>query len=321
MKRIVSLLFLLYSALSYGQTAVFSSIINTTNEDVNIMPLYDKESPIRAQEEVLAQKYTDDFTNLTLLRAIGIENYKTDIADVFKHSIAGAYDSYNILAPMSAGSKLKSFIKKISANETIRDILADFSIDMVCDLCKFYPKDFKQEAKKQIQQAKEIVESLPSLHIVIRNHDLYVNGERDRKHDGGLEGFIIRRIYEDGIPIQYVSDYIDRLSSSVEATDVSSNEDYLGMVTINDELDYCITASGNYYYLKKTNLRIVPPFMNSYFSRRETHTSVECFTDSNSHYYKIRALYQKYDRVADKWILNPGAFIVIDSEGNQIYRE
>jgi len=321
MKRIVSLLFLLYSALSYGQTAVFSSTINTTNEDMHVMPLYDDENPMRAQEEVLAQKYADDFTKLTLLRAIGIENYKTEISDAFKYSISGAYNSYNILAPMRADSKLKSFIIKISANETIRNLLADFSIDVVCDLCKFYPKDFKREAKKQIQEAKEIVESLPSLHIVIRNHTLYVNGERDYEYYNGLRGFLIRRIYEDDIPLQYISDYIDRLSARVDATDVSSNKDYLGMVTINDELDYCISATGNFFYFKKNNLRIVPSFMKSYYAQRDTQTSVECFTDNNSHYYKIRELHLQYDTYSDKWKTKSYRFIVIDSEGNQFYQE
>lgn len=322
MRRLLALILLFSSCFAFGQTAMFSSSVTLGDGERCVMPLYYDSNPCEEQETAIAETYYQKLMDNTLLRALGLEEYSNTLSWCLKESISDIYDSNKIEEYFFVYHGLSDFLLKIGRNAKVRKILSDTAIDLVCDLCKYYPKDFKETILCKVKECKNFVDTI-SRHTYASNYDqLYIDGKASPDDAYGIKGFIIRRVLDNSVPADEFAQILDKLYSRVNGVDVSANKDILRSVYINNELTYNTTVKGNYYSINKTGLSIKPYFMDSPWSSRFQHNLVQCFVGDDGVYYKIVAYSVNYDYRERNYVINPtDNLIIIDNQGNIIYQE
>ena len=322
MRRLLALILLFSSCFAFGQTAMFSSSVTLGDGEMCIMPTYDEHNPCEEQERAIASTYYERLMDNTLLRALGLNKFDSTLASNIRESVVGQYDSYYIRDHYTIDWYLGDFIIKIAKNERVRKILADTVIDLICDLCKYYPKDYKEAVLNKVKETQQFVDNMVKHTYESRDGELYIDGVAAPDDAYGIKGFIIRRVIAYDMPIDDFANTLDRLYTRVDAVDVSSNKDILRSVYINKDITYNTTANGNYYYINKTGEAIVPFFMDSIYRRRCRVSVIHYFVGEDVAFYKIQNTYARWDYDKDKYVYYPDdGLIIIDNNGELIYEE
>lgn len=322
MRRLLALILLFSSCFAFGQTAMFSSSVTLGDGEMCVMPSYRNNNPCEEQEKAIADTYYKRLMDNTLLRALGIQKYDEYLERDLYDSIVGKYDGYYIAEHFDIGYYLGDFLRRISKNSKVRAILADTAIDLVCDLCKYYPKDFKANVLIKVTESKNFVDTLSRHKYESRDGNLYIDGVEAPEDAYGLRGFIIRRIINNDIPEDDFARILDKLYSRVSSVDVSANKDILRSVYINNAITYNTTVNGNYFCVNKTGAVIVPYFMKDVWDRRTQKTLIQYFPGEDATYYKIQETYSRWNYDEEKYLYYPDdGTVIIDDSGEIIYEE
>jgi hypothetical protein len=336
MKRILSFVLLLSSMTAFGQTTMFQSSLTLGDEQEQIMSYYPDTNPCRDQEVEIANKYISEALSSPLLKAIGISGFEKDVKTAINDNIEGAYNDerFNPViyrVRIFYNDEFNKYLHKIIKTTKVRDLLFDISSSIICDLCKLYPKDFKADVVNKLNRAISFVSTMKNhkyeavnLDTWMEEQKLYIDGKENEEIALGLEGFLIRRVITDGFTIPELSNYLEKLLKMVDAVDVSDNSDVLSKVSINNDLTYYTTASGNYYLANKTNVKVFPYNPEITSMQRYGLTKLQCIKDKNSNMYKIsNGLLWGYPE--KKWELyehpDVKGVILIDDTGDVIMRE
>ena len=336
MKRMLTLVLLLSWTIAFGQTAMFNTELTLGDQQEHIMPYYPNDNPCRDQEETIAEKFIAQSLNSPLLKAIGISDFENDVKSALTGNIIGAYNNEHINPVICRvrifyNDEFNKFLHKLLKTNRMKDFLFDFSSDIICDLCKLYPKDFKADAIARIKSAISFVSTMKNhtyeavdLDTWMQEQKLYIDGKENEEIALGIEGFLIRRVIFDGFTIQELSGYLEKLLRKVEAVDVSGNSDVLKSVRINDDLTFYMALSGNYYFANKTRIKILPYNPELSDVQRFGETKLQCIKDGDSNLYKISNGY--FDTwPEEKWVLyeHPAVkgVILIDDKGEIILKE
>ena len=336
MKTFLPILLFFLSISVFGQTAMFQSSITLGDEQTQVMPYYPEEDPCRAQEVEIANKYISEALGSPLLKAIGISAFEEDVKTAITDNITMAYNNerFNPViyrVRIFYNDKFNKFLHKIIKTTKVRDLLFDMSSNIICDLCKLYPKDFKPEVVRKIKGSLAFVSTMKNhkyeavdLDTWMQEQKLYIDGKENEEIALGVEGFLIRRVITDGFTIQELTSYLHKLLKKVEAVDVSNNSDVLKSVSINDDLTYYITATGNYYLANKTRAKVLPYNPEITYMQRFGLTQLQCIKDRTSNMYKISNGYlSRYPEEKFKLYDHPDVkgVILIDDTGEVIMRE
>ena len=130
--------------------------------------------------------------------------------------------------------------------------------EMITKLCEHYPKDFKYKCVNELKECLAFVDNMPKHKYDIIGWILFVDGEEDADLGETTKGFILRRIIKDKIPKQEIREYLNTLLKKVESVDVSNNNDIIYTLTINNELKYCVSATGDYFIINEKKVKNVP---------------------------------------------------------------
>lgn len=292
MKRILllPLLFLMGFMSTFAQqSAVYSRSIRLNDGDVFNSISYNEENfpDYKKAEQQLASQLTDKLVNSSYLRAFDIANSRSSVEGYVKWALGSGYvmDISDLQSPMS------NMISRVFDKPAVRDYLFDLGCSVLVDMCKLYPKDFKEKLLKQIAYVDDTVKRL-STHTYIYDNktgNLYVDGKLNDEICWTFDGIIIRRYVLDKMKWSDMRQKIATLRNKITATDVSKNPDIMGRVVFNDEASYKITASGNYYIVGRSRrLSIGKP--NTYVGCQymgTQNTSVKCLKDMNNVLYVI----------------------------------
>lgn len=336
MKKFLPILLLLSSITVFGQTTMFHSSITLGDEQAQVMPYYPQDDPCRDQEVEIANKYINEALSSPLLKAIGISGFENDVKTAITDNITMAYNDerFNPViyrVRIFYNDEFNKFLHKIIKTTKVRDLLFDISSNLICDVCRLYPKDFKPEVVSKIKKSLAFVSTMKNhkyeavnLDTWMQEQKLYIDGKENEEIALGIEGFLIRRVITDGFTIPELTGYLEKLLKKVEAVDVSNNSDVLKSVSINDDLTYYITATGNYYLANKTKTKFLPYNPEITSMQRFGLTQLQCIKDKTSNMYKISNGYlwgypeqkfELYDHPDVKGV------VLIDDTGEVIMRE
>lgn len=139
---------------------------------------------------------------------------------------------------------------------------------------------------------------------------IFKDGIMNRDLGYGINGFLLRRIYMDNIPLNEIKEKTTSLLNKLKATDNSKNPAYLTRYTINKEIAYCITAEGNYFISLETGKKLVP-YQDEY----------EKLYYPNLIQYRPNASQNFYLIQCPRWSYAEYHSVVIDKQANIIYKE
>ena len=315
MKKTILLSLLFVSFYAFAQKPAFYSNVMLHGDALFETPNYYENFSYKAQEEQIAEQYSNELMDNTLLKAIGIGQCGESVSQSITYSITDSYENQSLLDYKRIGWDFRKFIKRVSKNERVRDMLAETACNILCDLCRLYPKDYKTELLKQIDDVRVFLDTMSRHTYYIEDDDLYKDEEREWDDSYGIPGFIVRRIIYDEISRDVLYNYADRLYSRISSVDNRSNKDILASVNINNEITYNLSASGNYYVANKTGAIIRPAFSQSL-------NVIQCYESTESNLYKIARSYRKYSNALDKWVPTASdEYVVVDTQGNILYQQ
>ena len=285
-----------------------------------IMRGYPDENPCREQEMALAEKYAREVKDNPVLKAIGMDGLDQAIDHCFDNSFSNAYSPYICYQVMNLPDGIRSFLHRVAGFERVRELLFTVASDALCDLCRMYPGDFKTEVVRVVKEQMAFVATM-NWHSYTTNREgaLLVDGKENYELSYGLEGFLIRRVINDGITVRELAVYLERLLAKLDAVDVSENGDILKRVRINNDLSYCTALNGCYYMANATGKIIFP-----YKEETCDQSLIQCLGEEGSFMYKISNGYLQTDP-EEEWVLyerpDDRQIILVDHAGNTIFRE
>lgn len=343
MKKLLPILLLLSSISAFGQRSMFHSSLTLSDEQIQVMPRYPKDNPCLDQEIEIANKYINETLSSSLLKAIGIRDFEDDVKRAITDNITTAYNDERFNPVINRvriyyDDGFNKFLHKLIQIPKVRELLFDISSNLICDVCRLYPKDFKREVVGKIKKSLAFVSTMNNHKYEAVDLDtwptvgeltLLIDGKKNEYIALGIEGFLIRRVITDGFTIPELTGYLEKLLKKVEAVDVSDNSDVLQSININDDLTYYVTATGNYYLANKTKTKVLPynPETTSISIQGFGFTELQYFKDKTSNIYKISYgclwgdPYEDPEQKFDFWNQSIEGVLLIDDTGEVIMRE
>ena len=330
MKKILFLALIGSTLSAYGQTAWSQFDISLGDGQEYVMSYYPLDNPCAEREARLVEKYKGRTMESPLLRAIGIGAFENEVQEAIGENVQRVYLEQGLYETFIGGGEFHDFFHKIMKSPRVRDVLFDLASGLICDLCRIYPKDFKDSLVEQIMETKGTVYELGRHHYEVRhlpdwgrNPVLFIDGRMAHEDSFGFEGFLIRRIVMDGFPASEMAGYLDRLLDKVESVEVGENPDVMERIRVNDELSYLITAKGNYYVAEKSGVRLYPYEPGTYEQFYKM-TKVQCIKDRTSRIYKITngSLVSSPEKHwVDDTSPDSRGTIIIDDRGDILFRD
>lgn len=150
------------------------------------------------------------------------------------------------------------FLHKAIKNKKIRELSVEILGNMLVDLCKYYPKDFRQKVLRTLNSTQNFVNDMykHKYEIIGAGNSLFVDGYQDRDLSFTIEGFIIRRVVTDKVPKEEIKGYLTKLITKLQAIDTSENKDILSIIEINNRLKCCLSCSEFYFVINNKKIRI-----------------------------------------------------------------
>lgn len=243
-----------------------------TLNDSTFTPAVDKGIEIQ-------EKYVKQLLSNPILKTMGIDECPSNewgnpwrgnqspvsesFADIINSQIisSGISPYYRQCLCPANGTYFKStykFLHKAIKNKKIRELSIEILGNMLVDLCKYYPKDFKQKVLRTLKSTLNFVNDMykHKYEIIGSWNRLFVDGYQNRDLSFTIEGFIIRRVITDKVPKEEIKGYLNKLITKLQAIDTSENKDILSVIKINDRLKCCFSCSEFYFVINNKKIRI-----------------------------------------------------------------
>ena len=163
-----------------------------------------------------------------------------------------------------------AYYRNLFTNKVARSILFKHALNIVSNLCKSYPSDFKVMVLKEIDRLIAFTYTLESISPSI---------DTDSYNDY-WKGFIYRRNKLDKIPSNEILNSLLNAKEVIQNIDVSNQADAMYEFTINEK----IIA---YFASEKTTLRSKINAKEIYFDQTYTIKKVKLLKDNTGEYYQI----------------------------------
>ncbi len=315
--KIILVMLLNISAMTYAQTAMFSYSINLTLSDSIDTQKWLNEKLTQTKENELAQKYSN-LINPNLREYISTSEFSDkELLQMMQNNLQNEYkdnfwlfgwDSYHYSSLLHAKLTIKAF----------RDLLFNKACDLLCELIAYYPKDYKTHIIQAFTDAQKMLNDIPNHKYEIKDSNpndswndmiFFKDGIANRDLGYGINGFLLRRIFMDKIPLNEIKEKTTTLLNKMKAIDTSNNPSILVRYTINNEIVYCIAAEENYFISLSTNKKFYPysdKYLRAYYP--------------NIIKYRYNVGQGFYNISNYHWCKEKGTMI-IDKNSNIIYQE
>lgn len=292
---------------SFAQSAMFSKQVDLKTGDSLILspnyPTYPKEA--HKKEMAIANKCADEILSSGLLKAFDIDKYGKGIREIIRYNcdklyIDGGVDDFciNIYSGVKSDDfdwdGYYDFLHKIVRVKAIRGFGYKVLTKLLVDFASYYPKDFNNELIATLKDLSFFIGDMKHhKYTVVKSTyegreccpEIYIDGKGSNISPYSIKGFILRRIFLDEVPAEEIKKFVSSLSAKLKATNKENNYDIFYKVTINDEIDYCYTAAGAYFYSKKTKQKVYS--CELLYNRIYSAQRVFAIKDADKTYYKI----------------------------------
>ncbi len=320
---VVFFVIMLSGSFCWAQTAMYQYNITLQNNDTAIIQPGKYLKMTKYDELRIAQNFSNSFVSSTILKAMGVDAHKSQIDKYCKDVFVGVYKCYGVLPSYSG--KL-DFVHSIIRIKKVRYLCLQLASSTLCELCRLYPIDFTKKMNHQLSLIEELFTnySQHEYEVVVDaygNYNLYIDGEESNYYAHMLPGFLIRRVIFDQVPAQEIVEAARKLKNDIKSVSIENNNRIFCKVTINNEVDFCCPTSVNYYYFRNGNdTCLVYPRVDSY-SDTYGESTIKYYKDNGESYYMIETGYVNYKKQWNPYTDRRKQKILLDSNGNVIYRE
>lgn len=347
MKKLLFIILSLTFFVAISQVSFFQRKVSLNDGDSFIAPVYSDSifSYYHSQEDSIAHIYTNRIDKSPLLSALVDDSMFVCLKQTIYDNSKGAYNDKR-LSPViwSTGNVynelFNDFLHDMLKIKKVRDYAAELVTDILVDLCKIYPQDFKQRYIKDFTELLSFIKTIPDhKYKIVKESNygydliLYIDGEKNKALSMDMRGFILRRYLLDEIPLSDLERYIKQALIAIQATDVSSNPNIMYKANINSNSYYSISSTGNYYQIGKSN-KICPYDYNYWKDKRTLYgdnplefggSRLTCFSNEKETIYTIETGDQfdgKWEAAKNNiWINHIEGRTVVDSNGEIILSE
>lgn len=298
----------------------FSYSVQLSSTDSIYTQEWLNEKPTQSKENELAQKYATIISPTLRQYVSATELPEKDLLQMMNWNITDQYSDVCRYACFGWDRyKYYSLFHSKIGNKSFRDFLFNKACDLICELVAYYPKDYKRKLIQAFSDAERMLIDIPNHNYEIKDNNpndnwenlvIFKDGVMDDALGYGINGFLLRRIYMDNIPVSEIKEKTTILLNKLKAIDVSKNPTYMSRYSINNEIAYCIGAEGNYFLSLSTGKKITP-YQNEY-EKVYYPNIITCRYNAGQNFYLIQC--HPYSRASYK-------SIIIDKNATIIYQE
>ena len=189
--------------------------------------------------------------------------------------------------------EFKEYYRRIFKNQTAREILFKFTLNLLVNACERWPKDFTSDVLSQID---ELIEKTPKLQKLSDSalHKLWIaNSGLDINY---IDGFIYRRIKLDNVPINEVLGYLKTTKEKLQEINIDQLPDVMNAISFNNHIVLYEGVNFNQMLYSKLNSKTL--IFNSLSN--EAIIEIKFLTGNDGDFYQIKNgieethLYDKY---------------------------
>lgn len=306
--------------LRSGDTLILPYGRTTEKEYVNSLSCWWDPGVIRGiKVDNIYKKYKEIVVSEPLLRVIGFDSLDkkmliNDMKDAIEYSyISVTPITFYVFYTFGEDGGSPSIYHKAIRIKKIREFITNICGDILVELCKYYPKDFKEKIINTINYCLNFINTEMPKHKyeIVKGH-LFIDKELlplSPAQAYNWDKFIIRRIIKDEIPKEEINLFLNNLLQKIQTIDVSNNKDILRKTTINNELTYCYSTLGDYFIINnKKNIlydekRRKDMFINKVYFLPIIKLQYVKDGYGNPNYIIEYEYYDKYNRINIKKIL------------------
>tara|TARA_B110000003_G_scaffold177181_1_gene176619 strand:- start:157 stop:1116 length:960 start_codon:yes stop_codon:yes gene_type:complete len=189
--------------------------------------------------------------------------------------------------------EFKEYYRKIFKNQTAREILFKFTLNLLVNACERWPKDFTSAVLSQIDELIEKTPKLQKLSVSALSKLLSGKAELDINY---IDGFIYRRIKLDNVPINEVLGYLKTTKEKLQEINIDQLPDVMNAININNHIVLYEGVNFNQMLYSKLNSKTL--IFNSLSN--EAIIEIKFLTGNDGDFYQIKNqikethLYDKY---------------------------
>lgn len=162
-----------------------------------------------------------------------------------------------------------NYYHRLFKNKTARTLLTEQGIEIVCNLCKEFPSDFKALMLKELAQLLQFTNYLNTSKKI----------DTDNLNDY-WKGFIFRRNKFDNVPLNEIQATLIKAQTKIKALDVSKQPDAMYEININSQVTL-------YYSCEKFTFSSNNSSKEISFTYETTVQNVKYLKDITGEYYQL----------------------------------
>ncbi len=189
--------------------------------------------------------------------------------------------------------EFKEYYRRIFKNQTAREILFKFTLNLLVNACERWPKDFTSAVLSQIDELIEKTPKLQKLSVSALSKLLSAKAELDINY---IDGFIYRRIKLDNVPINEVLGYLKTTKEKLQEINIDQLPDVMNAISFNNHIVLYEGVNFNQMLYSKLNSKTL--IFNSLSN--EAIIEIKFLTGNDGDFYQIKNrikethLYDKY---------------------------
>ena len=321
-KLLLALLSLLVVANVYAQapshSALFFRSVRLFDGDSICLTSDYPDDDKCVKEKAIYTKYYNQVMSAGILKIMDIQKHEDELKGFPR--CGSFYCTHPLLWNAGMFSRDEYYHSLVRLKD-VRDVLYGIASDMLVDLCKYFPKDFKTEVLSELREIQNTIQVCKKHRYECVDGELHVDGVVNNEVTYGLEGFVARRICLDGIPVSEMEQYVSSLLKRLESVNTDGNADVLSEVTINNELSYCVGIEGLFLFSEKNKKKTLL-FDDEWYSRTPSIGQKVFYTKGpDGGFYKIcnQAVKKGEWGPLNKYY-NDVRELILSAEGKEIYR-
>ena len=262
---LLSFIICLTCMMTAQTTAMFKYDVQLNTTDSIFTSNWISTNPVIEKEKEIINKYSASLLQ-DVRQYISEEKMpQKDIRKIVEQNLTNEYkDNFHVFAWNSY--KYSDLFHSTITIKGFRDALFARACDILCDLIKSYPKDYKTHLVNEFTSALNFINEVPNHHYEIKEDlsyswkplTIFVDGKANHEICYGIKGFLLRRIYLNKISHSEIKEKITILLTKIKEVDNSKNASILCCYTINKEIVYCISATKQYFASVSNNKTFVP---------------------------------------------------------------
>lgn len=247
-----------------------------------------KDSPFTADEQKLVDENIESIMTTPILKALGVQEHRDHVKWDLKNAMITEYGARHLFY-RNFFANTGDYLKKIGTSSKVRTVVFKAMVKVVCDLCMLYPKDFQQMVLEELGAVKEFLSEADEHEFHCERDIMIVDGSPiSDEFAQSIFGFVLRRVACDGLTVNEILSYTDKMIEAVKGVKNESNPEYYSARTINGEITAYVGADSTFIQSELVDKQYFPFPERFYYTPA---TMIVCTKDVDNTYYMVTSGY------------------------------